>query len=42
MAPFLDVRDSIDPISFFFEDCLRSGILTMNIQQVRRRAPADA
>ena len=33
VAPFLDVRDSIDPISFFFEDCLRSGILTMNIQQ---------
>lgn len=33
VAPFLDVRDSIDPISFFFEDCLRSGILTLNIQQ---------
>jgi imidazolonepropionase-like amidohydrolase len=33
VAPFLDVRDSIDPISFFFEDCLRSGILTLNVQQ---------
>jgi hypothetical protein len=33
VVPFLDVRDSIDPISFFFEDCLRSGILTINIQQ---------
>jgi len=33
VAPFLDVRDSIDPISFFFEDCLRSGILTINVQQ---------
>lgn len=33
VAPFLDVRDSIDPISFFFEDSLRSGITTLNIQQ---------
>jgi imidazolonepropionase-like amidohydrolase len=33
VAPFLDVRDSIDPISFYFEDCLRSGMLTLNIQQ---------
>ena len=33
IAPFLDVRDSIDPISFHFEDCLRSGILTINVQQ---------
>ena len=33
VAPFLDVRDSIDPINFFFEDCLRSGILTINVQQ---------
>lgn len=33
VAPFLDVRDSIDPISFFFEDCLRAGILTINVQQ---------
>jgi imidazolonepropionase-like amidohydrolase len=33
VAPFLDVRDSIDPISFYFEDSLRSGITTINIQQ---------
>ncbi len=33
VAPFLDVRDSIDPISFFFEDSLRQGITTINIQQ---------
>lgn len=33
IAPFLDVRDSVDPISFFFEDSLRYGITTINIQQ---------
>lgn len=33
VAPFLDVRDSIDPISFYFEDSLRSGITTINVQQ---------
>jgi imidazolonepropionase-like amidohydrolase len=33
VAPFLDVRDSIDPISAYFEDALRSGILTINVQQ---------
>src|SRR5689334_6284174 len=33
VAPFLDVRDSIDPISFYFEDSLRAGVLTINIQQ---------
>jgi imidazolonepropionase-like amidohydrolase len=33
VAPFLDVRDSIDPISFYFEDSLRAGILTLNVQQ---------
>jgi imidazolonepropionase-like amidohydrolase len=33
VAPFLDVRDSIDPISFYFEDSLRAGITTINIQQ---------
>ncbi len=26
-------RDSIDPVNFFFEDCLRSGITTINVQQ---------
>jgi imidazolonepropionase-like amidohydrolase len=33
VAPFLDVRDSIDPISFYFEDSLRAGVLTINVQQ---------
>src|SRR5690348_18219411 len=33
VAPFLDVRDSIDPISFYFEDSLRAGVTTINIQQ---------
>lgn len=33
VAPFLDVRDSIDPISFYFEDSLRAGVLAINVQQ---------
>ena len=33
VAPFLNIRDSIDPVSFYFEDCLRSGITTVNVQQ---------
>ena len=33
VAPFLDVRDSIDPINFYFEDSLRQGIVALNIQQ---------
>jgi len=33
VAPFLDVRDSIDPVAYFFEDCLRYGITTVNVQQ---------
>ena len=33
VAPFLDVRDSIDPISFYFEDSLRAGITTINVEQ---------
>ncbi len=33
VAPFLDVRDSIDPINFYFEDCLRQGVLAINVQQ---------
>ena len=33
VAPFLDIRDSIDPVSYFFEDCLRWGITTVNVQQ---------
>ncbi|HJP01069.1 MAG TPA: amidohydrolase family protein [Planctomycetota bacterium] len=32
VAPFLDVRDSIDPVNFFFEDCLRWGVTTVNVQ----------
>lgn len=33
VAPFLDVRDSVDPVSFFFEDALRGGLTTLSIQQ---------
>jgi imidazolonepropionase-like amidohydrolase len=33
VAPFLDVRDSIDPINIYFEDCRRWGMTTLNIQQ---------
>ncbi len=32
VAPFLNVRDSIDPVAFYFEDCLRSGVTTVNVQ----------
>jgi len=33
VAPFLDIRDSIDPVAYFFEDCLRFGLTTVNVQQ---------
>lgn len=33
VAPFLSVRDSIDPVSFYFEDSLRWGVTTINVQQ---------
>lgn len=33
VAAFLDVRDSIDPVNFFFEDVLRNGITTLGIGQ---------
>lgn len=33
VAPFLDIRDSIDPIAYFFEDSLRNGVTTLNVQQ---------
>ncbi len=33
VAPFLDIRDSIDPIAYFFEDSLRHGVTTLNVQQ---------
>jgi len=31
VAPFLDVKDSIDPVSFFFEDSLRAGTVAIGI-----------
>lgn len=33
IVPFLDVRDSIDPVSVYFEDSLRQGVTTINVQQ---------
>ncbi|QDU83058.1 N-ethylammeline chlorohydrolase [Planctomycetes bacterium Pla163] len=33
VAPFLDVQDSIDPINVYFQDCLRWGITSINVQQ---------
>lgn len=33
VTPYLDVRDSIDPVHFFFEDCKRWGVTTINVQQ---------
>jgi imidazolonepropionase-like amidohydrolase len=33
VAPYLNVRDSLDPVAFYFEDCLRWGITTVNVQQ---------
>lgn len=33
VAPFLNVRDSIDPVNFYFEDALRNGIVAVNVQQ---------
>lgn len=33
VAPFLDIRDSIDPINFAYEDFLRHGVTTINVQQ---------
>jgi len=35
VTPFLDVRDSIDPVNFFFENSLRAGITTLNVQHGR-------
>ncbi len=32
VAPFLTVRDSVDPVSFYFEDSLRWGVTTINVQ----------
>lgn len=33
VAPFLSVRDSIDPVNFYFEDSLRWGVTTINVHQ---------
>jgi imidazolonepropionase-like amidohydrolase len=33
VAAFLDIRDSLDPVNFYFEDALRSGITTIGVQQ---------
>lgn len=33
VVPFLNVRDSIDPVHFYFEDAKRWGITTINVQQ---------
>ncbi len=33
IAPVLSVRDSIDPVGVYFEDSLRWGVTTINIQQ---------
>lgn len=33
VAPFLNIRDSLDPVNFYFEESLRNGILTINVQQ---------
>lgn len=33
IAPFLNVRDSIDPVNVYFEEAIRNGILTINVSQ---------
>jgi imidazolonepropionase-like amidohydrolase len=33
VTPFLSVVDSIDPVNFYFEDSLRWGVTTINVQQ---------
>jgi imidazolonepropionase-like amidohydrolase len=33
VAPFLSVRDSIDPVNFYFEESLRWGVTTIAIHQ---------
>ncbi len=33
VAPFLNIRDSIDPVSFFFENVRRNGITTLGVHQ---------
>ena len=36
VTPFLNIRDSIDPVSVYFEDSLRWGVMTINVQQGAR------
>lgn len=31
VAPFVSVRDAIDPVQLYFEDCLRRGITTVHV-----------
>lgn len=31
VSPFLDVKDSIDPVSFYFEDQLREGVVGLGV-----------
>jgi len=33
VAPFLSVTDSVDPVNYYFENALRKGITTINVQQ---------
>jgi imidazolonepropionase-like amidohydrolase len=33
VVPFLKISDSVDPVAFYFEDALRWGITTINVQQ---------
>jgi imidazolonepropionase-like amidohydrolase len=33
VVPFLKISDSVDPVSFYFEDALRWGMTTINVQQ---------
>ncbi|MFT5289451.1 MAG: imidazolonepropionase-like amidohydrolase [Planctomycetota bacterium] len=35
VTPFLNIRDSVDPVAYYFEDSLRAGITTINVQQGR-------
>lgn len=33
VAPYLSVEDSIDPVNYYFENALRRGVTTINVQQ---------
>ena len=32
VAPYLSIEDSIDPVNFYFQDSLRWGVTTINVQ----------